>query len=294
MKFFQEASTAWWDRQLRRGRITAAWNVMGGIMSKGRFSAFFVAAVVGISVYVDTPALAVTIDATRFGIYENFGVGVNDFSHSPNTGQLARYDVGSSFSDPQTGTTVLQRDYFVFNLAGVTGTVTGATLSIFSPSAPTQTNASDTLAIFDVTTPVNTLIGNAEGAGAYGSEFADLATGTQYGSVLLNPTTIQAGTQIDISLANALSDINAHQGGLFAVGGTINPLNLISGGGPYYLNGGTFAPNAQLTLQTSGTSVPEPTTGMLMLIEVSGLIMWRHFASGRTGDPSREKKKGTS
>ena len=261
-------------------------------MSKGRFSAIFVAAVAGISVYVDTPALAVTIDATRFGIYENFGVGVNDFSHSPNTGSLARYDVGSSFSDSTT--TVLQRDYFVFNLAGVTGTVTGATLSIFSPSAPTQTHASDTLAISDVTTPVNTLIGNAEGAGAYGSEFADLANGTQYGSVLLNPGTIQAGTQIDIPLANALGDINAHLGGLFAVGGTISPLNLIPGGGPYYLNGGTFPPNAQLTLQTSVTSVPEPTTGLLILIGVSGLIMWRHAASGRTGDPSREKKKGTS
>jgi len=261
-------------------------------MSKARFSAIFVAAVVGISVYVGTPALADTINATRFGIYENFGAGVNDFSHSPDTGQLKRYDVGSSFSDATT--TVLQRDYFVFDLSGVTGTVTGATLTIFSPSHPTMTNASDTLAIFDVTTPVNTLIGNAEGAGAYGSEFADLANGTQYGSLLLNPATIQTGTQLNISLANALNDINAHQGGLFAVGGTISPLNLISGGGPYYLNGGTFAPNAQLTLQTSATSVPEPTTGLLMLIGGAGLLMWRHFASGRTGDPTREKNKGTS
>ena len=261
-------------------------------MSKGRFSAIVVAAVAGISVYVDTPALAVTLDATRFGIYENFGAGVNDFSHSPDTGQLKRYDVGSSFSDGTT--TILQRDYFVFNLAGVTGTVTGATLSIFSPSHPTLTNASDTLVISDVTTPVNTLIGNTEGTGNYGSEFADLANGTQYGSVLLNPATIQVGTQIDISLTNALGDINAHQGGLFAVGGTINPLNLIPGGGPYYFSPGTFSPFAQLTLQTSATSVPEPSTGLLMLIAVSGLIMWRYAASGRTGDPSREKKKWTS
>jgi hypothetical protein len=72
---------------------------MEGIMSKGLFSAIFVAAVVGISVYVDTPALAITIDTTSFGIYENFGAGVNDFSHVPNTGQQQRYDVGSSFSD---------------------------------------------------------------------------------------------------------------------------------------------------------------------------------------------------
>lgn len=275
MKFFQEASTAWWDRQLRRGRITAAWNVMEGIMSKGRFSAFFVAAVAGIGVYVGTPALAVTLDATRFGIYENFGAGANDFSHSPDTGQLKRYDVGSSFSDGTT--TILQRDYFVFNLAGVTGTVTGATLSIFSPSHPTQTNASDTLVISDVTTPVNTLIGNAEGVGAYGSEFADLANGTQYGSVLLNPATIQVGTQIDISLGNALGDINAHQGGLFAVGGTISgiPGNLISGGGPYYLSPGTFAPFAQLTLQTSTTSVPEPTSLLLLGAGLVGLAAWR-------------------
>jgi hypothetical protein len=273
MKFFQEASTAWWDRQLRRGRITAAWNVMEGIMSKGLFSAIFVAAVAGISVYVDTPALAVTIDTTRFGIYENFGAGANDFSHSPNTGQLQRYDVGSSFSGG--GTTVLQRDYFVFDLANVTGTVTGATLSIFSPSAPTQTNASDTLAIFDVTTPVTTLIGNTEGQGAYGSEFTDLGTGTQYGSVLLNPATIQAGTQIDIPLTNALGDINAQQGGLFAVGGTIFPLNLIDGGGPYYLNGGTSGAIAQLTLQTSTTSVPEPTSLLLLGAGLVGLAAWR-------------------
>ena len=242
-------------------------------MSKGRFSAIFVAAVAGISVYVGTPALAVTIDATRFGIYENFGAGVNDFSHSPDTGQLKRYDVGSSFSDATT--TVLQRDYFVFDLAGVTGTVTGATLSIFSPSHPTMTNASDTLAIYDVTTPLNTFLGNAEGAGAYGSEFADLANGTQYGSVLLDPTTIQAGTIINIPLANALGDITAHEGGLFAVGGTINPLNLISGGGPYYLGGGTFAPIAQLTLQTSTTSVPEPTSLLLLGAGLVGLAAWR-------------------
>jgi hypothetical protein len=157
--------------------------------------------------------------------------------------------------------------------------VTGATLSIFSPSAPTQTNASDTLVISDVTTPVNTLIGNAEGAGAYGSEFADLATGTQYGSVLLNPTTIQAGTQIDIPLTNALGDINAQLGGLFAVGGSISPLLLIDQGGPYYLSGGTFAPNAQLTLQTSGTSVPEPSSLLFSLLSISvalvGLAGWR-------------------
>jgi hypothetical protein len=255
-------------------------------MSKGRFSAIFVAAVAGISVYVGTPALAVTIDTTRFGIYESFG----GFSHTPNTTQL-RYDVGSSFSDPAT--TVLQRNYFVFDLAGVTGTVTGATLTIFSPSAPTMTNASDTLAIFDVTTPVNTLIGNPAGAGSYASEFADLANGTQYGSVLLNPGAIQAGTQINIPLANALSNINAQKGGLFAVGGTINPLNLIAGGGPYYLGGVGFAPFAQLNLQTNGTSTPEPTTGLLILTGVSGLMMWRHAASGWTGNPSREKKKGT-
>jgi hypothetical protein len=251
-------------------------------MSKGRFSAILIAAVAGMSVYVDSPALAVTVDTTRFGIYENFGAGANDFSHTPNTVQ-PRYDVGSSFSDAQSGAAVLQRDYFVFDLAGVTGTVTGATLTIFSPSHPTQTNASDTLFIFDVTTPVNTLTGNASGAGAYGSEFGDLANGTQYGSVLMDPTTIQAGTPINISLTNALSDINAHQGGLFAVGGAVGgtfgqQLNLIDQGGPYYLSGGTFAPFAQLTLQTSVSSVPEPTAGLLMLIGVSGVIIWRHFA----------------
>jgi len=99
----------------------------------------------------------------------------------------------------------------------------------------------------------------------------------------MDPTTIQAGTPINISLTNALIDINAHRGGLFAVGGAVGgtfgqQLNLIDQGGPYYLSGGTFAPFAQLTLQTSVSSVPEPTAGLLMLIGLSGLIMWRHFA----------------
>lgn len=231
---------------------------------------FFLLLIIGLCQLLPTHALAasLTFDTTRFGIYESFG----QFSHTPNTVQ-PRYDVGSSFSDATT--TVLQRNYFVFDLAGVTGTVTGATLTIFSPSAPTNTNLSDTLAIFDVTTPVNTLIGNAAGAGAYASEFADLGTGTQYGSVLLNPSTIQAGTQINIPLANALSNINAQKGGLFAVGGTINPLNLIAGGGPYYLGGGTFAPFAQLNLQTNGTSVPEPTSILLLGSGLVGLAFWR-------------------
>jgi hypothetical protein len=257
-------------------------------MSKGRFSAIFIAVVAGMSVCVSAPALGVpiTLDATRFGIYEGFSTGaVQNFSHSPNTGSLARYDVGSSFSDSSTATVVLQRDYFVFDLSGVTGNVTSATLRIFSPGQPTSTHASDTLAIFDVTTPVNTLIGSPEGAGSYGPIFADLGTGTQYGSALLNPAAIQSGTQINIPLSNALTNINAQKGGLFAVGGTIDPLNLIDAGGPYYLNGGTFPPNAQLILDANGTTttpIPEPATGLLILTGLSGLILWRHAASRRT------------
>jgi hypothetical protein len=212
----------------------------------------------GLAVSAASPVFAqsATLNVSRFGIYESFGA----FSHSPNTGSLPRYDVGS----PAQG--VEARNYFVFDLSTVSFTVTSATLRIFSPSVPQSSNASDTLNIRNVSTPLNTLINSPEGTGAYGPIFTDLGDGTIYGTRTLNPATIAAGTSVDILLTGAIADINAANASAdrrFGVGGQITTLNNPP---TLYFSGGTFPPNAQLLLQGTASSAAAPEPAALTLL----------------------------
>ena len=214
-------------------------------------------------------AQSATINAARFGIYENFGI----FSHSPDTGSLPRYDVG------QTTPGVEARDYFTFNLSSVNFTVTGATLRIYSPNTPNtdspgQTN---TLNIRALSTSLTTITDSPEGTGAYGGIFADLGDGTLYGTTTLTASAINNTTIVDIPLTGALTDINAAGTGAFGVGGSlVIPQNINSA---LYFTGGTRAPFAQLVLTGRGgtTSAPEPGTFGLALaaLPALGLLLRR-------------------
>jgi hypothetical protein len=211
-------------------------------------------------------AQSITIDVSRFGIYESFG----QFSHSPDTGSLQRYDVG------ETTPGVEARDYFVFDLAGLNFTATSATLRIFSNStpnvdAPDQTN---NLSIFSVETPLATVTDSPEGTGDFGTIFADLGNGTTYGSTTLVAANIQQGTSVDIALSSALSDINGASGSLFGVGGTIT--DFAAQNTALYFSGGVFEPKAQLILQGTA-SAPEPSTAALAigLLPLGGILVRR-------------------
>lgn len=140
----------------------------------------------------------------------------------------------------------LHNDFFVFDLSGVTGPITSASLSIANPSAADNIDppfASDgfggvptTYTTWDVTTSIAALTADATSAtGTY----ADLGSGIFYGSTPADAST--NGTQVTVALDGAaLAAIQGAEGGQFAIGGTLG-------------------------------AVPEPATWALMLIGFGSL-----------------------
>ena len=146
-----------------------------------------------------SPALAglVTIDATDAGWYDSSG---NHGPANPN------YAVGSNDT---------YRNWAIFDLSGVVGTVTAAEyrFNVAQISLPV------TIEWVDVTTDLAILAGGTGGIPAYD----DLGMGTVYG------THSVAGPQFtfESTLLNAaaVSDINDAVGGDFAIAGHQNPVN---------------------------------------------------------------------
>lgn len=134
-------------------------------------------------------------------------------------------------------------DFFVFDLSGVSGPITSAQLSIGNPGAPYpgySGAASATYSNYDVTTPIATLeAGNTGATGIYN----DLGSGVLYAAT--GVSTADNGTQVLINLdADALTALNAAEGGQWAVGGTL----------------GTFS-----------AGVPEPTTWAMFILGIFGV-----------------------
>jgi hypothetical protein len=154
------------------------------------------------------------------------------------------------------------RDYFVFNLSGVSGTVTSASLRAFSPC---YSGAPNTFRLYDVTTPVPTLMSNAGGVSA----FNDLGSGADYGSVPVSFPSVPSLTSINANItvpinATGRSALQSGLGGLFAFGGDY------PGSGIDFILGCSFggfnSSNVQLTLtmqQTVAdtTMTVDPATG---------------------------------
>lgn len=134
------------------------------------------------------------------------------------------------------------RNWFQFNLANFTPTVTSAVLLLNNPSEGffNELGASLGYNLFDITTGFAGLGGVTSAA-----VFNDLGTGTQYGST--NVTSAQNGTTIAITLnAAALASLNTgRQDGLWAVGGNIGTTSV----------------------------VPEPSTYALMIAGLAGIAI---------------------
>jgi hypothetical protein len=110
------------------------------------------------------------------------------------------------------------RNFFAFDLSGLSGPITSATLTI--PSNPfgigynnTSGSASITYTNWDVSTSFDDLGDGMNGL----STFADLGSGEKFGSALVHQGDLFTTVTLD---AAALADISAAEGKDFAIGGS--------------------------------------------------------------------------
>jgi hypothetical protein len=132
------------------------------------------------------------------------------------------YIVGVCGSGPPCyGNNLSSNNFFVFNVPS--GTYTSATLQLYNPGASDpglgfeSSYPSLTYTNWDVSTAIGALISDQTGATGI---YADLGSGVEFASTVVSAA--ENGTIINIVLdPAALGQINADEGGQWAVGGTI-------------------------------------------------------------------------
>jgi len=190
-----------------------------------------------------TRADSVTLNNNDSGWYDSHG------SHeSTNKNYIAGNLVGTSFNN-----------FFVFNLSGVSGTITSAQIRIYSAAVA----GSGTYSLHDVTTSPSDLSASHTDRIDI---FNDLGSGTLYGSAMITPE--NNGSLITINLnAAAIAALQTSTCGVFAVGGIFDTApNTYAFGASQ-----DASPDQrnQLVLETQPT--PEPATILLLGIGLTGL-----------------------
>jgi hypothetical protein len=177
------------------------------VVSKAAFAVAGMIAALAAVLASATPAVAdttVTLNATNQGRFSSLG------QHSGTSGI---YNVGT------LGLTSF-RNFFTFDLSSVSGTVTGATLTVPNTSCgATGGVASTTYDLWDVSSSAADLAASDPVSSPAGQAvFADLGTGTSYGStpVTASPATVSVALSTD-----GLAALQAAAGtGFFAIGGS--------------------------------------------------------------------------
>lgn len=177
-------------------------------MNKYLFVAATCAAALGLA--DARPASAALINTTERGWYNSTGF------HDPlNSNYITGFEAfGAEY-----------RNFLVFDLSSVSGTVVAAQLQLFNPISPpangpgyVSPNPTETYNLYDVSTPIATL--TAGGSGLT-SVFNDLGTGTVLGTATVSAA--DNGQYVNINLnAAGLAAVNAALGGQLAIGGALN------------------------------------------------------------------------
>jgi hypothetical protein len=170
----------------------------------------------------------------------------------------------------------VSRNWFVFDLASVSGTIVSASLRLQTYYFVSYVKPTETYTLFDVTTPIASLI--AGGTGLVDT-FNDLGSGTTYG----NRTYIAADDHKERDIALLAAGVNALQaavGGQFALGGAVTTLLPSLYFGQYeFVFGGSGGALAQLVLDVEPVPVPEPATLTLVGLGLAAAVVRRRRAA---------------
>ena len=204
------------------------------------------------------PALSqgepVTLDATVRGWYVMPGGSPNAFANGAAAGN--NYFVGHP-PDMVFGNSSF-RNWFGFDLASLSGTVSSATLLLTNP--PGGFNSVDQFeqyTIFDVTSSFASL-GLPDLL-----VYSDLGSGTAYGSYTASIADNASVVEISLNAA-AVGAIQALLGSQFALGGAITTLDGLELGRPQSLFGASAGSVTQLRLELDPAAVPEPSTLVML------------------------------
>ena len=168
-------------------------------------------------------AAAITIDATDRGWYGDNG------THNTSILNYLAGDCGGGTCVAGTNTGIDEfRNFFVFDLSGVTAPIASATLRLHNPGGTTQFPnnvgffsdvGSETYLVNEVSTAIASLLAGTGGVAV----FDDLGSGTPFGSI--TATSAANGTFVEINLNSAAIAALNLASGLFAFGGSITTLN---------------------------------------------------------------------
>jgi hypothetical protein len=159
-------------------------------------------------------ATALNVNYTDRGWYSPAGI------HNPNN---LSYIAGDTRGAGCVTCVSDSRNFFVFDLAGITQPIAAAKLAVLVPSQPgpgyVSADPSENYELHDVITPIAALRNGTGGIAAY----SDLGSGAVYGSRTI--TTADMGNVVEITLTpSAVSALDAATG-LIGIGGSITTLD---------------------------------------------------------------------
>jgi hypothetical protein len=215
---------------------------------------------------LDCPSLfgaPVIINYTDRGWYRSSG------GHLTNN---LNYFVGDNLSNKDT------RNFFVFDLAGVTQPIASAKLALYVPGAPSDAgpgfaspDGKEAYELHDVITPISTLVNGTGGVSAH----TDLGSGVVYG--IRSMSAADNGSVVEITLnPSAIAAMNATHG-LFGLGGSITSLDDLTNNEYVFAYTEDPANATQLRL----TLVPEPSSGFLCLAAIVATQLRRQRTASR-------------